>query len=108
MGPLFAAAVTFLEPGHRLLTFPNKISQVHFANWIQERGLYYPKEGDEHYTAMLSMHDPGEPGLKGGLLVAPYGRGQYIYTSLVWYRQLRAGIPGAYRMFANMISYGHR
>jgi LmbE family N-acetylglucosaminyl deacetylase len=102
------AAVTFLEPAHRLLTFPNDIGQAHFANWIQERGLYYPKEWDDHYAALLSMHDPDEPALKGGLLVAPYGRGQYIYTSLVWYRQLRAGIPGAYRMFANMISYGHR
>ena len=102
------AAITFLDPKHTLLTFPNEIGANHFENWIQERGLYYPKEWDEHFTALLSMHDPGEPALKGGLLVAPYGRGQYIYTSLVWYRQLRAGIPGAYRMFANMISYGHR
>jgi len=102
------AAVTFLEPRHTLLNFPNQIGPAHFENWIQERGLYYPKQWDEHYAALLSMHDPGEPALKGGLLVAPYGRGQYIYTSLVWYRQLRAGIPGAYRMFGNMISYGHR
>jgi LmbE family N-acetylglucosaminyl deacetylase len=102
------AVVTFLERKHSLLNFPNEIGPAHFENWIQERGLYYPKEWDEHYTALLSMHDPGEPPLRGGLLVAAYGRGQYIYTSLVWYRQLRAGIPGAYRMFGNMISYGHR
>jgi LmbE family N-acetylglucosaminyl deacetylase len=102
------ADVTFLQPRHALLNFPNRIGPSHFDNWIQERGLYYPKEWDEHYAALLSMHDPGEPALNGGLLVAPYGRGQYIYTSMVWYRELRAGIPGAYLMFANMISYGHR
>lgn len=102
------AAITFLDPKHPLLNFPNEIGPAHFENWIQERGLYYAKEWDEHYAVLLSMHDPGEPALKGGLLVAPYGKGQYIYTSLVWYRQLRAGIPGTYRMFANMISYGHK
>ena len=79
-----------------------------FEGWIQERGLYYPKEWDSHYHALLSMNDPGEKSLTGGLLVADYGRGHYLYTSMVWYRQLRAGVPGGYRMFANMISYGHQ
>ncbi|HET7112382.1 MAG TPA: PIG-L family deacetylase [Pyrinomonadaceae bacterium] len=102
------APVTFLQPRHPLLNFPNKITQKDFADWIQERGLYFPKEWDPKYTAVLSTNDKGEPPLRGGLLVAPYGRGNYIYTSYVWYRQLRAGLPGGYRMFANLISYGRR
>lgn len=102
------APVVFLQPKHPLLNFPNRITQKDFLNWVQERGLYFPKEWDQHYTAVLSTHDPGEPPLKGGLLVAPYGKGNYIYTSYVWYRQLRAGLPGGYRMFANLISYGRK
>jgi len=102
------APVTFLVPRNYLLHFPNRITQTDFANWVQERGLYFPKEWDSHYTAVLATSDKGEPPLRGGLLVAPYGRGNYIYTSLVWYRQLRAGLPGGYRFFANMISYGRR
>lgn len=102
------AMVSFLQPRHPLLNFPNRIKASDFAGWVQERGLYYPKEWDAHYTALLAMDDPGEPSLKGGLLVGAYGRGQYIYTSMVWYRELRAGVPGAYRALANMISYGHR
>ena len=100
------APVTFLEPQHPLLNFPNKMGQEDFANWIQERGLYYPKDWDPQYHALLQSNDPGEAPLKGGLLVADYGRGHYIYTSMVWYRELRGGVPGAYRMLANMISYG--
>jgi LmbE family N-acetylglucosaminyl deacetylase len=100
------ASITFIEPEHPLLNFPNKMGQEDFAGWIQERGLYYPKEWDAHYTALLASNDPGEQPLRGGLLVADYGRGHYIYTSMVWYRQLRAGVPGAYRMLANMVSYG--
>jgi hypothetical protein len=100
------APVTFLQPRHPLFNVPNKITQADFANWIQERGLYFPKEWDSHYQALLSTHDKVEPPLRGGLLVAPYGKGNYIYTSFVWYRQLRGGIPGGYRFFANMISYG--
>ncbi len=100
------APVKFLLPRHRLLNFPNRITEADFNNWIQERGLYYPKEWDEQYEALFSSADPGEKALTGGLLVAKYGQGSYIYTSMVWYRQLRAGVPGGYRMFANMISYG--
>lgn len=100
------ATVTFIEPQHRLLNSPNKIGQEDFAGWIQERGLYYPKEWDVKYQALLATNDPGEAPLRGGLLVADYGRGHYIYTSMVWYRQLRGGVPGAYRMLANIISYG--
>jgi LmbE family N-acetylglucosaminyl deacetylase len=100
------ASVTFLEPQHPLLNSPNKLGPEDFANWIQERGLYYPKEWDPQFHALLQSNDPGEAPLKGGLLVADYGRGHYIYSSMVWYRELRAGVPGAYRMLANMISYG--
>jgi hypothetical protein len=100
------APITFLEPQHPLLNFPNQMGQEDFANWIQERGLYYPKEWDPQFHALLQSNDPGEAPLKGGLLVADYGSGRYIYTSMVWYRELRAGVPGAYRMLANMISYG--
>jgi hypothetical protein len=103
-----SAAVVFLDPQHPLLNFPNKLTQDDFKDWIQERGLYYPQAWDEHYSAPLASSDAGEPQpLRGGLLAADYGRGRYIYTSMVWYRQLRAGIPGAYRMLANMLSYGH-
>lgn len=101
------APIKFLQPRHRLLNVPNRITQADFGNWIQERGLYYPKEWDTHYQAIFSSQDKGEAPLDGGLLVAQYGRGNYLYTSMVWYRQLAAGVPGAYRMFANMISYGH-
>ena len=102
------APVTFLQPQNYLLRFPNRITQADFAGWVQERGLYFPREWDPKYTAVLGTSDRGEPMLRGGLLVAPYGRGNYIYTSFVWYRQLRAGLPGGYRFFANMISYGRR
>jgi LmbE family N-acetylglucosaminyl deacetylase len=102
------APVTFLQPRHPLLNFPNRITQADFTSWVQERGLYFPREWDPRYTAVLATSDKGEPPLKGGLLVAPYGKGNYIHTSFVWYRQLRAGLPGGYRMFANLISYGRR
>ncbi|MFY9619204.1 MAG: PIG-L family deacetylase [Pyrinomonadaceae bacterium] len=100
------APISFLEPEHPLLNSPNKLNQGDFKDWIQERGLYYPREWDPQFKALLQSNDPGEAPLKGGLLVADYGKGHYIYTSMVWYRQLRAGVPGAYRMLANMISYG--
>ncbi|HEY0320593.1 MAG TPA: PIG-L family deacetylase [Pyrinomonadaceae bacterium] len=100
------APVTFTDPQHPLLNFPNKITARDFNGWIQERGLYFPKEWDKRYSAPLAMSDAGEPQLQGGLLAAEYGRGRYIYTSIVWYRQLREGLPGAYRVLANMLSYG--
>jgi hypothetical protein len=100
------APISFIEPDHPLLNSPNKLNQDDFKDWIQERGLYYPREWDPKFHALLQSNDPGEAPLKGGLLVADYGRGHYIYTSMVWYRELRGGVPGAYRMLANMISYG--
>ncbi len=102
------ASIEFSEPQHPLLNYPNKITREDFAGWIQERGLYYPQTWDAHYSAPLSTNDEKEPALRGGLLAADYGRGRYIYTSMVWYRQLRAGIPGAFRVLANMISYGRQ
>ncbi len=102
------APITFIEPAHPLLNVPNKMGQDDFKDWIQERGLYYPREWDPQFHALLQSNDPGENPLKGGLLVADYGKGHYIYTSMVWYRELRGGIPGAYKMLANMISYGRQ
>ncbi|HEY6120170.1 MAG TPA: PIG-L family deacetylase [Pyrinomonadaceae bacterium] len=101
------APIKILKPAHPLLTFPNRISGADFKDWIQERGLYYPKDWDAHYEALLATNDPGESPLNGGLLVAQFGKGNYIYTSMVWYRELMAGVPGSYRMLANMVSYGH-
>lgn len=99
------APVIFLNASHPLMQLPNRITPTDFKGWIQERGLYYPKEWDQRYEPLLSSHDTGEPSLKGGLLVGRYGKGNYVYTSMVWYRQLQAGIAGGYRVFANMISY---
>jgi LmbE family N-acetylglucosaminyl deacetylase len=100
------ASVTFLAPDHPVLNTPNKITTADFDGWIQERGIYFPNEWDEHFTPILACNDPGGPPLKGGLLVAPYGKGYFVYTGLVFFRELPAGVPGAYRLFANLISLG--
>jgi LmbE family N-acetylglucosaminyl deacetylase len=102
------APVTFLSPEHPLLNWPNKITASDFEGWIQERGLYFPNKWSEEYTPILSSHDPEEPAREGGLLVAKYGEGHYIYTGYSWFRQLPAGVPGAFRLFANMISIGEQ
>lgn len=98
------APVEILEPDHPVMNYPNKISQKDFEGWVQERGLYFANEWSEEYKAILSSNDPGEPARKGGLLVAPHGDGHFIYTGYSWFRQLPAGVPGAYRIFANMVS----
>jgi hypothetical protein len=100
------AAVTFLAPEHPVLNTPNKITSADFDGWIQERGIYFPNQWDEHFTPIIACGDPGETPLKGGLLVAPYGKGHVVYTGLVFFRELPAGVPGAYRLFANLISLG--
>lgn len=100
------AAVTFLAPDNPVLNTPNKITEQDFAGWIQERGIYFPSDWDEHFTPILACHDPGEAPLKGSLLVARYGKGYFVYTGLVFFRQLPAGVPGAYRLFANLVSLG--
>lgn len=98
------APVTFPVPDHPLLTFPNKITSGDFDGWVQERGLYFASSWDEKYEAVLSSNDPGEPDRKGGLLYSRYGKGVFIYTAYAWFRQLPAGVPGAFRIFANLIS----
>lgn len=101
-----AAPVTFLAPDHPVLNTPNKITQADFAGWVQERGIYFPNQWDEHFTPILACGDPGEAPLQGGLLVAQYGKGYFVYTGLVFFRELPAGVPGAYRLFANLVSLG--
>ncbi len=100
------AEVRFLKPEHAVLNTPNKITAKDFEGWVQERGLYFPSEWDSNYEAILSCNDPGESPKDGGLLVAKYGDGYYIYTGYSWFRELPAGVPGAYRLFANLLSIG--
>ena len=100
------APVTFLAPDHPALNAPNKITSADFEGWVQERGLYFPNQWDEHFTPIIACSDPGEVPLKGGLLVAKYGKGYFVYTGLAFFRQLPAGVPGAYRLFANLVSLG--
>src|SRR5437660_194244 len=98
------AEVRILAPNHPLMTTPNKITSKDFEGWVQERGLYFPNKWDPAWTPILSCNDPNEKPLDGGLLVAESGKGFFIYTSYSWFRQLPAGVPGAYRLFANMVS----
>jgi len=98
------AAVTFLKPEDSLLNRPNKITAKDFDSWVQERGLYFWTDFDPKYTPLVSMHDPGEKDLNGGLVYAKYGKGTYIYTGLAFFRQLPEGVPGAYRLFVNLLS----
>ena len=98
------AAVSFLEPQDPVLNYPNKINSNDFTNWIQERGIYFADEFSSNYKAILSMHDNGEGDLNGGLIVRSQGKGRFIYTGLVFFRELPAGVPGAIRLFANLIS----
>jgi LmbE family N-acetylglucosaminyl deacetylase len=100
------AAATFLSPDHPVLNTPNKITSADFDGWMQERGIYFPDQWDEQFTPILAFNDPGETPLRGGLLVAHYGKGYFVYTGLVFFRQLPAGVPGAFRLFANLISLG--
>ncbi|MCC7343132.1 MAG: PIG-L family deacetylase, partial [Bryobacterales bacterium] len=100
------APVTILKPGHPLLNLPNKIRERDFAGWVQERGLYFPSKFDDRYETVIATHDPGEKPLADGILYARFGKGVFIYTSYSWFRQLPAGVPGAFRLFANMLSAG--
>ena len=99
-----ASPVKFLKQDDPILTKPNKISPQDFNGWIQERGLYFWSQFDAQYTPLLSMNDPGEPDLNGGLVYTHYGKGTYIYTGLAFFRQLPEGVPGAYRLFINLLS----
>jgi LmbE family N-acetylglucosaminyl deacetylase len=98
------AEIRFLLPDHPALNTPNKITSRDFDGWVQERGLYFPSKWDGQYAALLAGNDPGEEGADGSLLVAKYGQGHFVYTGLAFFRQFPAGVPGAYRLFANLIS----
>ena len=100
------APVTFLAPENPVLNTPNKITKADFDDWVQERSTYCPNQWDDHFTPILACNDPGESPIKGNLLVANYGKGHFVYTGLAFFRQLPAGVPGAYRLFANLISLG--
>jgi LmbE family N-acetylglucosaminyl deacetylase len=99
-----AAPVTILAPRHAAFTFPNRITAADFDGWVQERNLYGFTSFDSKYTPLLETADPGEPPQRGAELYARVGKGQYVYTAYAWFRQLEAGVPGAYRLFANLIS----
>ena len=100
------AEVRFLEPECKALNYPNKITQKDFEGWVQERSLYQPESWSDKYETVISCNDPGSEKLDGGILIAKYGKGNYVYTTLSWFRQLPAGVPGAYRLFSNLISLG--
>ncbi|MDW8331741.1 MAG: PIG-L family deacetylase [Cyclobacteriaceae bacterium] len=100
------AEVRILLPQHPVLNFPNKITTEDFSGWVQERGLYFPGSWDSRFEAPLSMNDKGESPKNGSLLVAAYGKGYFVYTGLSFFRQLPEGVPGAYRLFANLVSLG--
>ncbi len=100
------APVMFANPDHPLLQAPNHIGVREFDGWVQERGLYFASEWDPKYQAVFETHDPGEKPLTGGLLYTHYGKGIYIFTAFSWFRQLPEGVPGAYRIFANLLSAG--
>lgn len=98
------AKVGMLNPSHPVLNYPNKISAADFEGWKQERGIYFATDVDKAYETILSMNDPGEKSQEGSLIVAKYGKGNFVYTGLVFFRELPAGVPGAYRLFVNLLS----
>ena len=98
------AEIKINQPEHVAFLSPNKIDASDFTGWIQERGIYFATECDSSYQQLLSMHDPGEKDLNGSLITAKYGKGNFVYTGLVFFRELPAGVPGAYRLLVNLIS----
>jgi hypothetical protein len=100
------APVEFLSMKNPLLRAPNTITSKDFEGWVQERGLYFASQWDPHYETVFSSHDPKEKDLPGGTLFTRYGKGVYVFSSYAWFRQLPAGVPGAYRIFANLLSAG--
>ncbi len=101
------ASVVVLDPKSPVFHYPNLISERDFEGWVQERGLYFMDKWDDHYTALLACNDPGEAPQKGGLLVAQVGKGYYIYNAYAFFRQLPFGVPGAIRLYVNLLSVGH-
>lgn len=102
------ARVNFLLPDHAVLNYPNKINDKDFEGWVQERGIYFAGQTDPAYQQVLAMNDPGEPEQKGSLVIANYGKGTFVYTGLVFFRELPAGVPGAYRLMANIIALNQK
>lgn len=98
------AKITLLDKDHPVLNYPNKITEKDFDGWIQERGLYFTSDADPKYSRIFSMNDPGEKPNDGSLIIADYGKGRFVYTSLAFFRELPAGVPGAYRLFVNLIT----
>ena len=98
------AKVSFVKKDHPALNFPNVITNADFDNWIQERGIYFANELDKAYQPILEMNDPNEKTSNGSLIIAPYGKGNFVYTGLAFFRELPAGVPGAYRLFVNLLS----
>lgn len=96
--------VKLINNSHPALNTPNRITLKDFEGWVQERGLYFPNQWASEYKPIVSFQDPGEDFLDGGILIAPYGRGNYIYTGLSWFRELPAGVTGAYKLFINLLS----
>jgi LmbE family N-acetylglucosaminyl deacetylase len=101
-----SSKVEILDPNNPVFTWPNKITTKDFENWVEERGSKFLTSWDSHYEALLETHDPGQAPQKGGLVYAKYGKGVYIYNAYAFYRQMPEGVPGAYRIFANMVSLG--
>lgn len=101
------APVEILAPQDSVFHYPNQITEADFNGWVQERGLYFMSKWDDHFKPLLSCHDPGEDPQKGGLLQAQYGKGTYIYAAYAFFRQLPAGVPGAVRLYVNLLSAGH-
>jgi hypothetical protein len=95
-----------VRPRHPVFQAPNAIGASDWADWVQERGLYFAHAWDKAYVPLVETHDPGEEPLGGGLLVARLGKGTYVYTGLSFFRQLPAGVPGSYRLFANLLALG--
>lgn len=98
------AEVTILAKDHPVVNTPNKITTNDFNNWVQERGLYFPNKWGKEFTPILAMADKGEEAKKGSILIAAYGKGNYVYTGISFFRELPAGVPGAYKLFANLLS----
>lgn len=99
------ATVKFLAPKHAIMNYPNKITQTDFDNWVQERGLYFASDYGKEFTPLFAWHDKGETDQKGAIIVAKHGKGQFVYTGISFFRELPNGVEGAYRLFANILSY---
>jgi hypothetical protein len=98
------AAMTPITPNDPLLSAPNRLTPADFEGWVQERGLYFAAKWDDHYRPVFAMNDPGEQPLRGGLLVTRHGKGVFVYTGIAFFRQLPSGVPGAYRLLANLLA----